>query len=88
MLVIDTNGDDSADYAISDNGDGTYTIYQDSDGDGEWDDEGQSMTRAELDECAAGRRRPARFQDQRRHLGARPDPGPRADPRAGTESDS
>ena len=54
VLVIDTNGDESADYAITDNGDGSYTIYADSDGDGEWDDEGQTMTRVELDEALPG----------------------------------
>ena len=54
VLVIDTNGDDSADYAISDNGDGSYTIYADADGDGQWDDDGSTLTRAELDDALPG----------------------------------
>ena len=78
VLVIDTNGDDSADYAISDNGDGTYTIYQDSDGDGEWDDEGQTMTRAELDGALPGI---SDLLDSKIGGGtSEPDPGPAPDP--------
>ena len=54
VLVIDTNGDDLGDYAIVDNGDGSYTLYQDADGDGQWDDEGQTFSRDELDASLPG----------------------------------
>ena len=77
VLVIDTNGDASADYAITDNGDGSYTIYADSDGDGEWDDEGQTLTRAELDEALPG---VSDLLDSKIGGGAEPTPSPALSP--------
>ena len=76
-LVIDTNGDASADYAITDNGDGTYTIYADSNGDGEWDDEGQTMSRADLDSALPG---VSDLLDSKIGGGAEPDPQPEPQP--------
>ena len=77
VLIVDTDGDEVGNFAISDNGDGTYTVVVDSDNDGQWDDEGQSYTRAELDEALPGA---TDLLDTKIGGGAEPTPEPGPDP--------
>ena len=53
MLVIDTNGDDSGDYAIEELGADSYAVHQDSNGDGVYQTSSY-FTRAELDDALPG----------------------------------